>query len=121
MRVHKTHQLHPFHLPSVNPGTWRMWVKAQEPPLRNPPASLAICSGNCSQHSLSLQQSRSCTSEPSSGAPISCVSAGGSKSSSRILSPSVLNSYLEFSFFFFSALVWETFPSLCPERDKFPG
>lgn len=99
MRVHKTHQLHLFHLPSVNPGTWRMWVKAQEPPLRNPPASLAICSGNCSQHSLSLQQSQSCTSEPSSGAPIICISAGGSSSPPRCfpLHPELL---LRFLFFF---------------------
>lgn len=52
MRVHKTHKLHLFHLPSVNPGTWRIWVKAQALPLRNLPASLVICSGNCSQHSV---------------------------------------------------------------------
>lgn len=44
-------------LPSAYPGTWKMWVKAQERPLRNPPASLAICSRNCSQYSAGLQQS----------------------------------------------------------------
>lgn len=61
MTVNETHKLHLFTcqlvLPSAIPGTWRMWVKAQERPLRNPPACLAICCGNCSQHTLDLQQS----------------------------------------------------------------